>query len=156
MTHISHSLLLTSNTDYTKINRKNIYIYIYLVKHSFQATRRRAKRQPAQCRSTARRLSLLPGWKATPAPGRSRRERQGQGGFAADSAALPQPRAGGEGEVHRASRGQAAGPAAERVLFAGGGGRSAPGTSQASKENPQDTACFWPWLSDLLTLEGRA
>lgn len=49
-----------------------------MVKHSFQATRRRGKRQPAQCQYSARRLSLLSGPKAIPAPGRSRRERHGQ------------------------------------------------------------------------------
>lgn len=137
-----------------------IYIYIYLVKHSFQATRRRGKRQPAQ------RLPLLPEPKAAPGPGRSRRERHGLGsvgaggqdgqrGCAAGNAVLPQPRA-------RRGRGRTPGFPGPRSWASGRGGTLCGrrltdpprGPARSGKENPHDTAFFWPWLSDCG--EGRA
>ncbi|KAL2294315.1 hypothetical protein Nmel_008042 [Mimus melanotis] len=97
-----------------------------------KATRRRGKAAAGPVPVSARRLSLLPGPKAAPGPGRSRRDRHGHGSGGAGGGtgrgalrratqSCPNPGPGGEGEVHRVSRGQAAGLAAERGLFAGGG-----------------------------------
>lgn len=105
-----------------------------MVKHSFQATRRRGEQQPAQCRCPGRLLSLLPRPRAESGPGarpkpeeqawarqRRGRDRTGRGALRRATQSCPSPGPGGEGEVHRVSPGQAAGLAAEGGLFAGGG-----------------------------------